>query len=174
LGLSVSGSEGLVALKPAPETVTCENVTLALPETVMARFCVALVPTTIFEKLRLVGFAATVDCELTILIVKVADAVAPWASVTSTVKVKSAGSVGVPEMFPDCASRASPGGSWFCTTDHVYGDFPPEAAKLAEYETPTVPEGREVVVTSRFPRAFRLDACVLVFAEETGAAAHVF
>jgi len=53
-------------------------------------------------------------------------------SVTSAVKSKVAGAVGVPEITPLLA-RFSPSGSAPADTDHVYPDpLPPVAAKVAE------------------------------------------
>ncbi len=44
-------------LKPAPETVICETVTLELPLFVSVTACVLVVPTNRLLKLKLVGLA---------------------------------------------------------------------------------------------------------------------
>jgi hypothetical protein len=61
------------------------------------------------------------------------------------VKLKAPAVVGVPEIVPVEALIASPGGNDPVTL-HEYGVWPPVAATACEYETPTVPDGRLVVV----------------------------
>jgi hypothetical protein len=60
-------------------------------------------------------------------------------SVTLTVKEKVPGVVGVPEITPVEALRASPGGREPALIAHVYGLFPSAAVSVAEYDVPTLP-----------------------------------
>ena len=60
-------------------------------------------------------------------------------SVTLMVKLKVPEDVGVPEITPVEALRASPGGREPVLFAHVYGVFPPFAASVAEYAVATVP-----------------------------------
>ena len=53
----VSGRVRPLALKPAPETFTCEIVTLELPLLVKTTVCALELPTATFPKLKLVGLA---------------------------------------------------------------------------------------------------------------------
>jgi hypothetical protein len=69
-------------------------------------------------------------------------------SVTVKVKLNVPAVVGVPEMVPVELSMVSPGGSDPLAIDQLYGGVPPVTATVAEYGTPTVPLGREVVVMS--------------------------
>jgi hypothetical protein len=57
LAARVSGRVKPLALKPAPETFTCEIVTLELPLFVSVTACVLLVPTNTLPKLKLAGLA---------------------------------------------------------------------------------------------------------------------
>ena len=57
--VSVCADVTPVVLKPAPDIVTCEIVTLEFPEFVSVRFCELVLPTVTLLKLRLVGFAVT-------------------------------------------------------------------------------------------------------------------
>lgn len=50
-------------LKPAPVTVACEIVTVAVPVLVNVKVCGLLAPVTTFPKIRLVEFAASVPAE---------------------------------------------------------------------------------------------------------------
>ena len=60
-------------------------------------------------------------------------------SVTLTVKLKVPEDVGVPEITPVEALRASPGGREPALFAHVNGLFPPFAVSVAEYGVPTLP-----------------------------------
>ena len=51
---------------------------------------------------------------------------------------------GVPLTTPEF-EKLRPAGRDPFVIDHVYGDVPPEAARVAEYADPTVPAGRDVV-----------------------------
>lgn len=53
------------ALKPAPDTVTCEIVTLEFPTFVSVTFCELVLPTVTLLKFRLVGFAVTWSVAIT-------------------------------------------------------------------------------------------------------------
>lgn len=66
-------------------------------------------------------------------------------SVTSAVKLKEPDCVGVPEIVPELLLNVNPAGSEPLLTLHEYGVVPPVACKLAEYVTPTVPDGIDVV-----------------------------
>jgi hypothetical protein len=55
--------------------------------------------------------------------------------------------VGVPEIRPVEADRATPAGRLPDEIDHVYGVVPPPACSELEYEVPFVPEPRLVVET---------------------------
>jgi hypothetical protein len=68
-----------------------------------------------------------------------------FASETVAVNVNCPAPVGVPKIDPLGASE-SPPGKLPEARDHPYGAAPPDAPKEAEYETPTVPFGRPVVV----------------------------
>jgi hypothetical protein len=57
--VSVCADVTPVVLKPAPDIVTCEIVTLEFPEFVSVTFCELVLPTVTLLKLRLVGFAVT-------------------------------------------------------------------------------------------------------------------
>ena len=62
----VSGAVRPLALKPLPETLICEMLTLELPELVRVTVCGALLlPTVTFPKLRLVGLAVRRKVEVT-------------------------------------------------------------------------------------------------------------
>lgn len=77
---------------------------------------------------------------------KFAVAVPPAASVACTVKLNVPDAEGMPEMvFPE---RDNPPGRAPALMLHVYGVTPPVAARLVEYEVPTVAPGREVVLTA--------------------------
>jgi hypothetical protein len=58
-GFSVSGRFRPLMLKPVPETVACEIVTLAPPVLVNESIKVRLLPTWAFAKFRLLGLAAS-------------------------------------------------------------------------------------------------------------------
>ena len=68
-----------------------------------------------------------------------------------TVKVMLVGPVteGVPEMTPVDPFNDSPAGN--AVEVHVYGDVPPTADNVAEYEEPTAPLGSEAVATLTGP-----------------------
>src|SRR5207245_2863303 len=62
----VSGAVRPLALKPLPETLICEMLTLELPGLVRVTVCGALLlPTVTFPKLRLVGLAVRRKVEVT-------------------------------------------------------------------------------------------------------------
>ena len=62
----VSGAVRPLAVKPLPETLICEMLTLELPELVRVTVCGALLlPTVTFPKLRLVGLAVRRKVEVT-------------------------------------------------------------------------------------------------------------
>src|SRR3989449_10701390 len=62
----VSGAVRPLALKPLPETLICEMLTLELPELVRVTVCGALLlPTVTFPKLKLVGLAVRRKVEVT-------------------------------------------------------------------------------------------------------------
>ena len=78
---------------------------------------------------------------------RLAVAEAAEESVTSIVKVKLPGVVGVPESRPLLA-KLSPAGSPPVGALHSYPvPVPPVAVRVAEYEALTVPPGREVAAT---------------------------
>jgi len=54
-GGRVSGNVSPLMLKPAPVTVPCAMVKLALPELVKVRFCTPVLPTSTLPKLTLGG-----------------------------------------------------------------------------------------------------------------------
>ena len=58
----VTGGISPLVLNPAPVTVACEIVRLALPELVKVTVCVLLVPTRTFPKARLVGLTLKAGC----------------------------------------------------------------------------------------------------------------
>jgi hypothetical protein len=59
---SVSGTDKPVMLKPVPEALAAEIVTLAVPELLNVKVCAPLLPTSIFPKLKLEGLAVSVPC----------------------------------------------------------------------------------------------------------------
>src|SRR5437899_2482911 len=61
-GGRVSGNVGALMLKPAPVTVPCAMVKLALPELVKVRFCTPLLPTSTLPKLTLGGATESCGC----------------------------------------------------------------------------------------------------------------
>src|SRR5690242_8086896 len=68
-------------------------------------------------------------------------------SVTLTVKLADPADAGVPEIAPS-GDKFSPAGRDPLATDHEYGGEPPDALSPCEYAVPTVPAGRDDVVTS--------------------------
>ena len=54
--------------------------------------------------------------------------------------------MGVPEITPVLAPRASPAGNDPVATDHVYTPVPPVALSVALYAVPCVPVGSVAVV----------------------------
>jgi hypothetical protein len=77
----------------------------------------------------------------------VAVAVADALSVTLTVTLVDPAEAGVPETAPS-GDKFSPAGRDPLATDHEYGGEPPDALSPCEYAVPTVPAGRDDVVTS--------------------------
>jgi hypothetical protein len=63
-------------------------------------------------------------------------------SVTRTVKFAVVAVVGVPLITPLEEESVRPAGSAPDETDHAYGGVPPVAAKLTEYDVPTIPPGK--------------------------------
>lgn len=61
----------------------------------------------------------------------------------------ASGVVGVPDMTPVLAFRASPAGNAPVDTLQLIGGVPPVVCKVALYALPTVPLGSEVVVIPR-------------------------
>src|SRR2546425_7705472 len=59
---SVSGRDKPLMLKPVPEALAAERVTLAVPELVNVTVCDPLLPTRTFPKLTLAGLAASGPC----------------------------------------------------------------------------------------------------------------
>src|SRR5260370_18294336 len=59
---SVRGTDKPVMLKPVPEVLAAEMVTLAVPELLNAKVCVPLPPTSTFPKLKLEGLAVSAPC----------------------------------------------------------------------------------------------------------------
>ncbi len=59
---SVSGTDKPVMLKPVPEVLAAEMVTLAVPELLNVKVCVPLPPTSTLPKLKLEGLAVSVPC----------------------------------------------------------------------------------------------------------------
>lgn len=70
-------------------------------------------------------------------------------SVTFAVKPYVPLVVGVPEITPVEGLSESPGGKAPDEIDQVYGVVPPLAARVREYETPTLPLGSDEVVIVR-------------------------
>jgi hypothetical protein len=58
----VSGTDKPVMLKPVPELLAAEIVTLAVPELLNVKVCVPLLPTSTLPKLKLEGLAVRVPC----------------------------------------------------------------------------------------------------------------
>src|SRR3989441_1149248 len=58
----VSGKVSPLMLKPAPVTLPCAMVKLALPELVKVRFCTPLVPTSTLPKLTVAGVTESCGC----------------------------------------------------------------------------------------------------------------
>ncbi len=58
----VSGMDKPVMLKPVPEALAAEMVTLAVPELLSVKVCVPLPPTSTLPKLKLEGLAVSVPC----------------------------------------------------------------------------------------------------------------
>ncbi|HEX3844224.1 MAG TPA: hypothetical protein VHV80_07680, partial [Steroidobacteraceae bacterium] len=56
---------------------------------------------------------------------------------------------GFPVIAPVAALSDSPDGRDPLLSDHLYGDVPPLAARVAEYAFPTVPAGRLAVVMAK-------------------------
>jgi hypothetical protein len=67
-------------------------------------------------------------------------------SLTAKVMGKLPAAVGVPEIRPVLAASATPAGNLPDEIDHVYGAVPSVAVSALEYFTPSVPDGKEVVV----------------------------
>ena len=86
----------------------------------------------------------SLDAELT-AVEKLAVAVAPVLSVTCAVKRYDPAVVGVPDINPLSESSVSPVGRCPAVVTQVYGGVPPETARVAVYEIPTVDGGRELV-----------------------------
>ena len=61
-GGRVSGKVSPLMLKPAPVTLPCAMVKLALPELVKVRFCTPVVPTSTLPKLTLGGVTESCGC----------------------------------------------------------------------------------------------------------------
>jgi len=61
-GLRVAGTDKPVMLKPVPEVLAAEIVTLAVPELLNVKVCVPLPPTSTLPKLKLEGLAVSVPC----------------------------------------------------------------------------------------------------------------
>ena len=59
---SVSGTDKPVKLKPVPEVLAAEIVTLAVPELLNVKVCVPLLPTSTFPKLKLEGLGVSAPC----------------------------------------------------------------------------------------------------------------
>jgi hypothetical protein len=59
LGARVTGKASVLALKPVPEMLACQSVTLELPLLVMVMPCLLVAPTGTLPKLRLVGLVTT-------------------------------------------------------------------------------------------------------------------
>ena len=72
--------------------------------------------------------------------------VALFGSVTLTVKFEVPAVVGVPLMSPVETFSERPNGKEPVSILHARGGTPSEAVKVAEYDAPTVPSGREAVV----------------------------
>ena len=58
----VSGTDKPVRLKPVPEALAAEMVTLAVPELLNVKVCVPLLPTSTFPKLKLGGLGVSAPC----------------------------------------------------------------------------------------------------------------
>src|SRR3989304_3409264 len=78
-------------------------------------------------------------------------AVAPFASVTCTVKFDVPAVVGVPLITPVAVLRASPVGSGPTDTAQLYGVLPPAATTVWLYEEAAVPSGSAAVLTLTTP-----------------------
>src|SRR3989304_8833240 len=78
-------------------------------------------------------------------------AVAPFASVTCTVKFDVPAVVGVPLITPVAVLRASPVGSVPTDTAQLYGVLPPAATTVWLYEEAAVPSGSAAVLTLTTP-----------------------
>ncbi len=61
-GLRVAGTDKPVMLKPVPEVLAAEMVTLAVPELLNVKVCVPLLPTSTFPKLKLEGLGVSAPC----------------------------------------------------------------------------------------------------------------
>src|SRR5216684_2747846 len=59
---SVSGTDKPVMLKPVPEALAAEIVTLAVPGLLNVKVCVPLLPISTFPKLKFEGLAVSVPC----------------------------------------------------------------------------------------------------------------
>jgi len=59
---SVSGTDKPVMLKPVPEALAAEIVTLAVPELLNVKVCAPLLPTSTLPKLKLEGLAVSAPC----------------------------------------------------------------------------------------------------------------
>ena len=68
------------------------------------------------------------------------------ASVMVTVKFAVPLAVGVPEIWPEAAPRASPAGRLPPVMDQVYGVVPPLTLTELEYDVPLVPDGSDDVL----------------------------
>lgn len=67
-------------------------------------------------------------------------------SVTVIVKLNVPPALGVPLITPVAEFKVRPVGKEPVVTAKVYGDCPPVAAKVAEYDTPILAAGRLVLV----------------------------
>ncbi len=61
-GLRVAGTDKPVMLKPVPEVLAAEIVTLAVPELLNVKVCVPLLPTSTLPKLKLEGLGVSAPC----------------------------------------------------------------------------------------------------------------
>ena len=78
---------------------------------------------------------------------RLAVAAAPEESVTLTAKLKVPAAVGVPARIPPLARVRPPGNAPEKTVQAYPAPIPPLAVSVAEYETLTVPLGKEDAVT---------------------------
>ena len=115
---SVSGRDKPLMLKPVPEALAAERVTLAVPELVNVTVCDPLLPTRTFPKLTLAGLAVSCPC-----------VPVPLRAIVRVGLDASLVSVMLPEAFPAAAGANCAVKVVLCPAARVSGVASPLALK---------------------------------------------